>query len=61
MTENYKTCRVCGEVFLDGKIQPPNLEGALAYMSLAPGEIGDDADNYSWVEAYKTAQFKKVV
>ena len=47
--------------FLDGKIQPPNLEGALAYMSLAPGEIGDDADNYSWVEAYKSAQFKKAV
>ena len=45
--------------FLAGKIQPPTLEGALKYMSLAPGEIGDDADNYSWLEAYRSAEYKQ--
>ena len=39
--------------FLAGQIQPPDLMGALKYMSLAPGEIGDDAHNYAWVEAYR--------
>lgn len=28
--------------FLAGMIQPMNLGGALQYMGLAPGEIGDD-------------------
>lgn len=36
--------------FLAGHIQPPNLQGALNYMSLAPGESGDDAHDYKWVE-----------
>jgi toluene monooxygenase system protein A len=39
--------------FLAGHIQPPNLGGALQYMSLAPGEIGDDAHQYAWVAAYR--------
>ena len=34
-------------------IQPPNLMGALQYMNLAPGEIGDDAHQYAWVAAYR--------
>ena len=41
--------------FLAGKIQPPDLMGALAYMSLAPGEMGDDAHGYAWVEAFRKA------
>lgn len=39
--------------FLAGHIQPPNLMGALQYMNLAPGEIGDDAHQYAWVAAYR--------
>jgi len=42
-----------GHRFLAGQIQPPNLMGALKYMGLAPGEIGDDAHKYAWVEAYR--------
>ncbi|MGH8434355.1 MAG: aromatic/alkene/methane monooxygenase hydroxylase/oxygenase subunit alpha [Pseudomonas sp.] len=45
--------------FLAGMIQPMNLAGALQYMGLAPGEIGDDAHNYGWVEAYRAARTKK--
>ncbi len=41
--------------FLAGIIQPPDLGGALQYMGLAPGEMGDDADGYAWIEAYKKA------
>jgi toluene monooxygenase system protein A len=44
--------------FLAGHIQPPNLEGALNYMGLAPGEIGDDAHNYAWVEKIRAARQK---
>ncbi|BCT74628.1 hypothetical protein SCMU_04700 [Sinomonas cyclohexanicum] len=36
--------------FLAGEIQPPDLGGALAYMSLSPEECGQDATNYSWAE-----------
>jgi toluene monooxygenase system protein A len=39
--------------FLAGKIQPMDLMGALQYMSLAPGEMGDDADGYTWGETYR--------
>ena len=39
--------------FLAGVIQPQNLAGALSYMNLAPGEIGSDAHQYAWVEAYR--------
>jgi toluene monooxygenase system protein A len=34
--------------FLAGHIQPPDLEGALAYMGLSPPEQGADATNYAW-------------
>jgi toluene monooxygenase system protein A len=39
--------------FLAGQIQPPDLMGALLYMNLAPGEMGDDAHGYAWVEAFR--------
>jgi toluene monooxygenase system protein A len=39
--------------FLAGKVQPMDLAGGLQYMGLAPGEIGDDAQGYSWVEECK--------
>ncbi len=45
--------------FLAGLIQPMDLQGALAYMGLAPGEIGDDALGYSWIDAYKQMRMKK--
>jgi toluene monooxygenase system protein A len=38
--------------FLAGMIQPMNLQGALQYMSLGPGEAGDDAHAYAWVAEY---------
>jgi toluene monooxygenase system protein A len=33
---------------LAGLVQPANLEGALAYMGMGPGDLGDDADEYAW-------------
>jgi toluene monooxygenase system protein A len=39
--------------FLSGMIQPMDLFGALNYMNLAPGEMGDDAEGYAWGAAYK--------
>lgn len=44
--------------FLAGMVQPPNLAGALAYMNIAPGECGDDAHNYAWVELYRELRRK---
>ena len=44
--------------FLAGHIQPMNLAGGLEYMGLAPGEIGDDAHNYAWVEKVRAARQK---
>ncbi len=37
--------------FLAGKIQPPTMDGALAYMGLSPQEMGQDAANYAWAFA----------
>ena len=34
--------------FLSGVIQPPTVDGALAYMGLSPEEQGQDATNYAW-------------
>ncbi|MBX6762990.1 MAG: YHS domain-containing protein [Rubrobacteraceae bacterium] len=34
--------------FLAGEIQPPNLEGALAYMGITPEVAGQDAEDYAW-------------
>ncbi|PKO84127.1 MAG: toluene monooxygenase [Betaproteobacteria bacterium HGW-Betaproteobacteria-11] len=44
--------------FLAGMIQPMNLGGGLQYMGLAPGEIGDDAHNYAWVEKVRAVREK---
>jgi toluene monooxygenase system protein A len=45
--------------FLAGQIQPMNLAGALAYMNLAPGEMGDDAHKYAWAEHYRNRPYHK--
>jgi toluene monooxygenase system protein A len=50
--ERYKGHMSFIDRFLAGKILPPDLMGGLKYMGLAPGEIGDDAQNYSWMAAY---------
>src|SRR4029077_17195450 len=34
--------------FVAGHIQPPDVEGLLAYMGLSPAEQGSDAMNYAW-------------
>jgi toluene monooxygenase system protein A len=51
--ERYKNHMSLVDRFLKGEIQPANLAGALAYMSLEPGVMGDDAHNYEWVKAYQ--------
>jgi len=48
--ERYRDHMSVVDRFLAGHIQPMNLEGALAYMSLGTGESGDDAHAYAWVE-----------
>ncbi|VVE17606.1 YHS domain-containing protein [Pandoraea commovens] len=44
---------------LAGKIVPPDLAGALKYMGLAPGEMGDDAHGYRWVETYRNNPYER--
>ena len=39
-----------------GMIQPPTLDGLLAYFDLHQGEQGGDALKHSWVEAYRQAR-----
>jgi len=39
--------------FLAGHINPPDLGGALTWMGLSPGEMGDDAHNYAWAEDFR--------
>ena len=51
--ERYKGHMNFIDRFLAGKILPPDLMGGLKYMGLAPGEMGDDAHNYSWMAAYQ--------
>lgn len=51
--ERYRDHMSLVDRFLAGMIQPMNLEGALKYMSLGPGEMGEDAHNYAWVEQYR--------
>lgn len=45
--------------FLAGQIQPPDLGGAVKYMGLAPGEMGDDALKFAWVEEVRAERLKK--
>ncbi len=51
--ERYKGHMNLIDRFLAGHIQPADLAGALKYMSLSPGEMGDDAHNYAWVQHYQ--------
>ena len=51
--ERYKGHKTLVDRFLEGQILPPDLGGALTYMGLAPGEMGDDADKYAWVETFR--------
>ena len=51
--ERYKGHMNFIDRFLAGEVQPPDLMGGLKYMGLAPGEMGDDAHGYAWVEAYR--------
>lgn len=39
--------------FVSGEIQPPTLEGALAYMGLSGDEMGIDPDHGSWAMTYE--------
>jgi toluene monooxygenase system protein A len=57
--ERYAGHMTLVDRFLAGLIQPMDLGGALAYMDLAPGESGDDAHGYSWVEVYQQMRMKK--
>jgi toluene monooxygenase system protein A len=45
--------------FLAGKIQPMNLMGALQYMGLGPGECGEDAHQYAWVDACRPSDIER--
>lgn len=56
--ERYKGHLSLIDRFLAGMVQPMNLAGGLQYMGLAPGEIGDDAHNYAWVEKVRAARQK---
>ncbi|MES2237586.1 MAG: aromatic/alkene/methane monooxygenase hydroxylase/oxygenase subunit alpha [Pseudomonadota bacterium] len=56
--ERYKDHLSLIDRFLAGMVQPMNLAGGLQYMGLAPGEIGDDAHNYAWVEKVRAARQK---
>jgi toluene monooxygenase system protein A len=58
--ERYANTRTLVDRFLGGEVQPPTLEGILNYMSLGPGEIGDDAEGYAWLDAYRNhPKYKK--
>ncbi len=58
--ERYQGHKSLVDRFLEGQILPPDLSGALKYMGLAPGEMGDDAHGYAWANAY-AAPLKKAV
>lgn len=57
--ERYAGHKSLVDRFLAGEVQPTDLGGALKYMGLAPGEIGDDAENYAWIEAYRSRRAQK--
>jgi len=55
----YKDHQSLVDRFLDGQIQPPDLGGALKFMGLSPGEMGDDALKFAWVEEVRADRIKK--
>lgn len=57
--DRYKGHLSLVDRFLAGHIQPPDLGGALKYMGLSPGEMGDDALKFSWVEGIRAERMRK--
>lgn len=57
--DRYKGHLSLVDRFLAGMIQPPTLAGACQYMSLAPGEMGDDGVNFAWAEGFRGQTFRK--
>lgn len=51
--DHYKGHLTLVDRFLAGKILPPTLDGALAYMGLGPDEQGRDAHAYGWIEHFR--------
>jgi len=51
--ERYKGVMTAVDHFLAGNITPPDLNGALAWMGLSPGEMGVDAHDYAWAEDFR--------
>ncbi|WP_156296907.1 isoprene monooxygenase oxygenase subunit alpha [Mycobacterium paragordonae] len=50
--ERYAGHRNIIDRFIAGEIQPPDLSGGLAYMSLTPEVMGDDVYGYEWAKDY---------
>ncbi|GAA0669629.1 hypothetical protein GCM10009535_56850 [Streptomyces thermocarboxydovorans] len=48
--------KTCVEHLLAGDIQPPTLEGILAWMGLTPEVMGEDAHAYRWAAPSKDMQ-----
>ena len=57
--DRYKGHLSLVDRFLAGLIQPPDLGGALKYMGLAPGEMGEDALNFAWAEGFRGQTLRK--
>jgi toluene monooxygenase system protein A len=57
--DRYKGHLSLVDRFLAGHIQPPDLGGALKYMGLSPGEMGEDALRFSWVEDIRAERMRK--
>jgi len=57
--DRYKGHLSLVDRFLAGHIQPPDLGGALKYMGLSPGEMGEDALKFSWVEGIRAERLRK--
>ena len=57
--DRYKGHLSLVDRFLAGQIQPPDLGGALKYMGLGLGEMGEDALKFSWVEEIRAERMKK--
>jgi toluene monooxygenase system protein A len=49
--ERYHGHESLTDRLLAGKIQPATIEGTLQYLSIMPGERGNDPENYAWAHA----------
>jgi toluene monooxygenase system protein A len=54
-SERFKGQLSLVDRFLGGLVQPPTIEGALAYMGLSLPEMGQDATNYAWAHSAQPA------